>query len=217
MGRSSRPKWTIAKKSNETWDEIVKEVEDHFVQSLEDWRESIGLEKMTLLGHSLGGYFATCYALQYPQRVEKLVLVSPGNYLTTIFNIELTLSFFLAGIAKNPHLKPEQENLTPEKELEKEAAEIGATMQANAAAVENIARQTPLGDTQENQENQDTKPPGPRRKIPGWATYLWDKNVTPMTVVRMIGPFGPALVNRYASRRFAHLSEEEQHDLYDYL
>jgi cardiolipin-specific phospholipase len=125
-------------------------------------------------------------------------------------NIKLTT--ILAGIAKNPHLKQEQENLTPEKELEKEASEIGATMQANAAAVENMARQTPLGDTQ---ENQDTKPP--RRKIPGWATYLWDRNVTPMTVVRMIGPFGPALVNRYASRRFAHLSEGEQHDLYDYL
>jgi cardiolipin-specific phospholipase len=104
MGRSSRPKWTIAKKANETWDEIVKEVEDHFVQSLEDWRESIGLEKMTLLGHSLGGYFATCYALQYPQRVEKLVLVSPGKLIYN-HDIEHKAHHYFSGYCQEPTFK----------------------------------------------------------------------------------------------------------------
>lgn len=137
---------------------------------------------MTLFGHSLGGYFATCYALKYPQRVEKLILVSP------------------AGIAENPNLKEQQEELKkdPQEAIAKEAQEIGETMQANV--------------------EQEAKPAsGPRRNIPGWAVYLWDRNVTPMSIVRMIGPFGASLVHRYTSRRFAHLKEDEQHDLYDYL
>ena len=36
-----------------------------------------GLEKFTLMGHSLGGYLAVCYALKYPGRLDKLILASP--------------------------------------------------------------------------------------------------------------------------------------------
>jgi cardiolipin-specific phospholipase len=197
MGNSSRPKWTLNRKSNQTWDEIVEDVENHFVESLEDWRTKVGLEKMTLFGHSLGGYFAACYALKYPERVEKLILVSP------------------AGIAEN---SPQQQakavqapGETPQETLEKEASAINASYQAGAAAVENIAKQ------QQAQQSDQSEIPAPRRKIPAWATYLWDRNVTPMGIIRMIGPFGPSLVHTYTSRRFAHLSEGEQHDLYDYL
>lgn len=185
MGNSSRPKWTLNRKSNQTWDEIVEDVEEHFVESLEDWRTKVGLEKMTLFGHSLGGYFATCYALKYPERVEKLILVSP------------------AGIPENAQV-PAQVDQSPQETLVKEATEINASYQADAAAVENIAKQQNI-------------PAPPRRKIPSWATYLWDRNVTPMSIVRLMGPFGPGLVHTYTSRRFAHLNESEQHDLYDYM
>ncbi|CAO3617080.1 unnamed protein product [Cunninghamella blakesleeana] len=175
MGRSSRPKWTITKNSKQSWDDIVEEVEDHFVESLESWRKSVGLEKMTLFGHSLGGYFASCYSLKYPERVEKLILVSP------------------AGIAEPPKdLIQEPPNKTPQELLENEAQEIGDAMQAQAVSA-------------------------PRRKIPGWASYLWDRNISVMSIVRMTGPYGASLVNKYTSRRFAHLTTEEQHDLYDYI
>ena len=49
------------------------------MDSLEQWRESMGIDKMILLGHSLGGYLAAVYALKYPERVQKLILVSPGR------------------------------------------------------------------------------------------------------------------------------------------
>ncbi|ORX48515.1 alpha/beta-hydrolase [Hesseltinella vesiculosa] len=181
MGRSSRPKWTISKTGSQTWDDIVDEVEHHFVESLEQWRESVGLETMTLMGHSLGGYFSTCYALKYPERVEKLILVSP------------------AGIPAPPEDYIQQENpdSTPQELLEQEAKELGETMQAEAA--ESVGQQPP------------------RRRIPSWARYLWDHNITPMSIVRAAGPFGASLVNRYTSRRFAHLTTEEQHELYDYI
>ncbi|KAI9316780.1 Alpha/Beta hydrolase protein [Dichotomocladium elegans] len=184
MGRSSRPKWTITRKNKGSWDQIIDEVEDHFVESLESWRKAVGLETMTLMGHSLGGYFAACYALKYPKRVEKLILVSP------------------AGIPESPSEVTRPKNETPEQVIDKQASNINNSMQAEAASAA-------LGDTSDV--------PVPRRRIPLWAKYLWDKNITPMSIVRMSGPLGASLVNVYTSRRFAHLETQEQHALYDYL
>lgn len=50
------------------------------VDSLEAWREALGLEQMDLVAHSMGGYLATQYALRYPSRVRRLVLVSPVGW-----------------------------------------------------------------------------------------------------------------------------------------
>ena len=36
--------------------------EQFFVEGIERWRRSVGLERVVLLGHSFGGYFAACYA-----------------------------------------------------------------------------------------------------------------------------------------------------------
>lgn len=74
MGRSSRPSFRISAKDREG---KVKEAEDWFVDALEEWRVARGIDKMTLLGHSLGGYMAVCYALKYPGHLNKLILASP--------------------------------------------------------------------------------------------------------------------------------------------
>jgi pimeloyl-ACP methyl ester carboxylesterase len=37
----------------------------------------LGIERSAVVGHSMGGMLATRYALQYPQQVDKLVLVNP--------------------------------------------------------------------------------------------------------------------------------------------
>ncbi|MFC0710321.1 alpha/beta fold hydrolase [Azorhizophilus paspali] len=39
--------------------------------------ESIGLERYSLMGHSMGGMLATRFALLYPGRLERLILVNP--------------------------------------------------------------------------------------------------------------------------------------------
>ncbi|CAG8469834.1 16991_t:CDS:2 [Dentiscutata erythropus] len=147
MGRSSRPKFTI---KSHTFDESVEETENFFVDSLEKWRQLHKIEKMTLLGHSLGGYFAAVYALKYPDRVERLILVSP------------------VGIPANLNGPETLRN------------RIGRTMF-------NI------------------------------ITKLWDGDITPQLIMRWAGPFGPSLVNRYTTRRFANLDEQDQFDLHDYL
>lgn len=46
------------------------------VADLEAVRKSLGVERLTLLGHSVGGLIATQYALAHPDHVERLLLVS---------------------------------------------------------------------------------------------------------------------------------------------
>lgn len=76
MGRSSRPPYALPR-TNARSAERVEAAENFFLTSLEQWREKMKIEKMVLVGHSLGGYLSMAYALKHPERVEKLVLVSP--------------------------------------------------------------------------------------------------------------------------------------------
>ncbi|KAF7643330.1 hypothetical protein LDENG_00241470 [Lucifuga dentata] len=70
FGRSSRPSFATD----------PAKAEEQFVDSMEQWRQSVGVENMILLGHSLGGYLATSYTIQYPSRVTHLILVDPWGF-----------------------------------------------------------------------------------------------------------------------------------------
>ncbi|KAI1888780.1 hypothetical protein AGOR_G00172240 [Albula goreensis] len=70
FGRSSRP-W---------FPPDPAQAEQRFLDSIEHWRRALGLDRMILLGHSLGGYLATSYAIQYPERVRHLILVDPWGF-----------------------------------------------------------------------------------------------------------------------------------------
>jgi len=70
-GLSSRPKF-LTEKNNE-----LRSAEKFFVESLEEWRKANKIEKMTLAGHSMGGYLSVAYCEKYPHRVDNLILISP--------------------------------------------------------------------------------------------------------------------------------------------
>ena len=46
-----------------------------YVEDLEAIRKHLGVEQLTLLGHSWGAAPAALYAMQYPQRVRRMILV----------------------------------------------------------------------------------------------------------------------------------------------
>lgn len=70
FGRSSRPQLSSD----------PEEAEEQFVDSIEQWREKLGLDKFVLLGHSLGGYLASSYTIKYPARVKHLILADPWGF-----------------------------------------------------------------------------------------------------------------------------------------
>ena len=45
-----------------------------FVEVLERFLRALGIERASLLGHSLGGWIVATFALQFPQMVDKLIL-----------------------------------------------------------------------------------------------------------------------------------------------
>lgn len=126
-GLSGRPKFRAKTR---------EEAEAFFLDALETWRADKGIERFVLMGHSLGGYLATKYALKHPDRVEHLVLVSP------------------AGVSPAP--------------------------QGWHEAVR--ARAPTLSRT---------------------VSWLWERGVTPGSVIRVLGPGGKNMVERYVQRRFA--------------
>lgn len=50
---------------------------EHHVADLEAVRKHYGLRRVTLLAHSFGPAIATFYALQYPDRVERMIFLGP--------------------------------------------------------------------------------------------------------------------------------------------
>jgi proline-specific peptidase len=52
------------------------------IEDLEGLRAALGIERFSILGHSLGGHVAYLYASRHPERVESLILVDVGPPLT---------------------------------------------------------------------------------------------------------------------------------------
>jgi cardiolipin-specific phospholipase len=172
MGRSTRPPFRIHAKDHEG---KIREAEDWFIDALEEWRIESKIDKFTLLGHSLGGYMATAYALKYPGRLKKLVLISP------------------VGIPEDPYAVSAELPEPVDSSLQNEF-------------------------TQNQEEIVDPKIDSktPRKPLPKWLTYLWDANISPFSIVRFSGPFGPTLISKWTTRRFAHLPPNEAAALHDY-
>jgi pimeloyl-ACP methyl ester carboxylesterase len=52
---------------------------DQLARDVESLRAELRLERIDLLGHSAGGNVALSYAATYPERIDHLILLSPGS------------------------------------------------------------------------------------------------------------------------------------------
>lgn len=127
MGRSARVPFSVKAKRDDVVTR-VSEAESFFVDSLEEWRQKMGLDKMTLVGHSLGAYFSVVYALKYPTRVNKLVLLSP------------------AGVPRDPNLTMPSRELTDSRDTDS----FGSAEEATRARVDEIRAEQKVEKKQES-------------------------------------------------------------------
>lgn len=51
-----------------------------YLADIDAIRIEIGAEKIIVIGHSAGGYLAEAYTANYPERVDKTILMAPGTY-----------------------------------------------------------------------------------------------------------------------------------------
>lgn len=54
---------------------------DKYAHGLVSWMQEVGVKKAAVIGHSMGGAIAQSIAINYPQLVERLVLISTGAVL----------------------------------------------------------------------------------------------------------------------------------------
>ena len=63
----------------------------------------MGLKKFILLGHSMGGFLASSYALQYPDQVSHLILADPWGFPDhpgkDDTNARIQIPFWVKGVA----------------------------------------------------------------------------------------------------------------------
>ncbi len=204
MGRSSRPPFRLKSKTRETQ---ITEAEDWFIDSLEEWRVKRKIDKFTLVGHSMGGYMAVCYALKYPGRLNKLILASPVGIPEDPYATQAAMppapDAQNDGSESSPPTTGDNNNfLNARRKAEKEA-ELKQKANPNRLPANNDA-------------SDSDSAAAPRRPLPKWLTYLWDANISPFSFVRWAGPLGPRLVSGWTSRRFSHLPPEEALALHDY-
>jgi cardiolipin-specific phospholipase len=199
MGRSSRPSFRIKAKREDTIAR-VNEAESFFVDSLEQWRQKMGLKKMTLVGHSLGAYLTVAYTLRYPEHVSRIVLLSP------------------AGVPEDPNLE------VPSREVDEPPPP--STDHASTPKPASVGRVSRIRGEQKEAKKQESRS---RRLFTylweeGWSPFQVVRSTLffgPLLVgkVRLLRKALLILnqIFQYSSRRFTGLTEEETREMHDYI
>ncbi len=85
-------------------DENLYKIE-HAVEFLDRFVRHLDLEKFYLVGNSLGGYISWNYSLEYPHKVEKMILIDSVGYAQ-----EMPRMF---KFASNPVIRPTSRRMMP--------------------------------------------------------------------------------------------------------
>lgn len=52
-----------------------------YIQQLNELMNALEIQEATLIGHSMGGLITTAYAVEYPERVSRQILIAPALYM----------------------------------------------------------------------------------------------------------------------------------------
>lgn len=103
---------------------------DNHIEDLELLRKALKLEKLSIMGHSMGAVLASAYATRYPEHIARLTLVTPAH-LKTQFGEEEQEVYNLQSQNQQKYMnRPEidqeikkyeldQENLSPQQNTAK--------------------------------------------------------------------------------------------------
>jgi pimeloyl-ACP methyl ester carboxylesterase len=58
----------------------LKEYEDYFIEGIDAAIKYHNLDKFVLVAHSMGAYYSSLYATKYPEKISRLVLLSPAGF-----------------------------------------------------------------------------------------------------------------------------------------
>jgi len=75
------------------------------VEMLEEFVKKMGIDHFFLAGNSIGGFISWKYALKYPERVDKLILIDPVGY-----NQDLP---WIVSFASHPVIRPFARHIMP--------------------------------------------------------------------------------------------------------
>ena len=65
---------------------------------IEKIRSILKKEKITIIGHSFGAFFAVMYAIEFPERVKSLILISPADVLKMNKNKKTLFDYIMQAL-----------------------------------------------------------------------------------------------------------------------
>lgn len=128
---------------------------------------------MQLVGHSLGAYLACCYALKYPERVSRLVLLSP------------------AGVPRGPNSEVPAREVTADQESIRSSNTTASSSGIGGRQVENASRENVREIKKEQMEEKKKE-----TRTQQLFTYLWEEGWSPFQIIRTLNVFGPMLIGK---------------------
>lgn len=169
--------------------EDVEVAENFFIDSLESWRKKKNIEKFTLIGHSLGGYLSSCYAMKYPERVTKLVLLSPVGLETSSFDLSKDNN------DKKSTIKVSENDIDNAPDVQEEVPQDTHV---------NLSKIKKPGFLESDASGHVNVSPN----MPSALRLFWKSELSPFTFVRKSFFLGPSVMKGWSFTRFMDLKDE---------
>ncbi|KAI5961023.1 uncharacterized protein KGF55_004290 [Candida pseudojiufengensis] len=190
FGNSSRPKFPtqFLKTPTTKKEQILQilEIENWFIDKIENWRIKRNINKFKLIAHSMGAYLSCCYLMKYniqqdnSKLVDQIILVSPmgteSNPISLINDSKYDINLNFKSNALN-ELKFEDEINNDQIIINEEFTKIWEK----------------LG-----------QPKFPKNLI---LKYIWENNYSPFQILQKTGPLYSKLLSYWSFQRFKNFEE----------